>query len=105
MQNRELRNSKSTGVKFYNGGSKLDFVPVETVASSLLKLLIQRGIGLVNIGSAKPRLVVDFAQELVTDNKWGLSLVIAQEGNRSYESKEFWADISKMQSVKNIRRV
>ena len=104
----QLRNCAKSGVKefkIYNGGSKLDFVPVETVASSLLKLLIQSGIGLVNIGSAKPRLVVDFAQELVTDNKWGLSLVIAQEGNRSYESKEFWADISKMQSVKNIRRV
>jgi len=104
----QLRNCAKSGIKefkLYNGESKLDFVPVETVASSLLKLLIQSGIGLVNIGSAKPRLVVDFAQALVTDNKWGLSLVVVQNGNRSYEAKEFWADISKMQSVESIRRV
>lgn len=103
----QLRNCAKSGVKefkLYNGESKLDFVPVETVASSLLKLLAQHGIGLINIGSAKPRLVVNFAQELVTANEWDISLLVVQESDRSYEPKEFWADISKMQSVENICR-
>jgi len=102
----QIGNCAKSGIKefkIYNGESKLDFVPVEGVASSLLKLLAQRGIGLINIGSAKPRLVVNFAQELVTANEWDMSLLIVQKGDRSYEAKEFWADISKMQSIENIR--
>lgn len=101
----QLRSCANSGIKefkLYNGESNLDFVPVETVASSLLKLLAWHGIGLVNIGSAKPRLVVDFAQELVTANEWDVSLLVVQKSDRSYESKEFWADISKLQSVENI---
>ena len=101
----QLRNCAKSGIKefkLYNGDSKLDFVPVETVADSLLKLLAQHGIGLVNIGSAKPRLVVNFVQELVTANEWDMSLLIVQKNDRSYEAKEFWADISKLQRVENI---
>ena len=101
----QLRSCANSGIKefkIYNGESKLDFVPVKIVASSLLKLLAKYGIGLVNIGSAKPRLVVDFAQELVTSNEWDLSLVLVQKNERSYEAKEFWADTSKLQRVENI---
>lgn len=91
--------------ELFNGESQLDFFPVETVASSLLKLLAERGVGLVNIGSAKPRLVQNFAQDLVTSNAWDVSLFVDQKSDRSYESKEFWADISKLHRVSKIRCV
>jgi len=100
--------SRKSGIKefkLYNGESQLDFFPVETVASSLLKLLAERGVGLVNIGSAKPRLVQNFAQDLVTSNAWDVSLFVDQKSDRSYESREFWADISKLHRVSKIRCV
>lgn len=102
----QLKNCANSGIeefKLYNGGSKLDFVSVETVASSLLKLLGWHGLGLINIGSANPRSVFNFAQDLIKVNGWEISLQIEKNGDRNFESKEFWADVAKLQSIENNR--
>ncbi len=98
----QLRSCAKLGIKefeIYNGGSKLDFVRVKTVANSLLILLTQYGNGIVNIGSANPRLVVNFAQELITTNEWKICLKIVHNGQRNYEPRAFWADTKKLMGL------
>jgi nucleoside-diphosphate-sugar epimerase len=86
-------NSEIGCFDIYNSDSKLDFVPVETVASSLLKLLEQRGFGLINIGSGEPRSVFDFAKDLIYENSWQISLRVTENNGRDFESKAFWAGV------------
>ena len=86
--------------KMGSGKQILDFISVERVASVLVSLATyHEGVGIVNVGSGKPQMVLDFIQDQI--QKLGARIVplVGAIPDRKFESQAFWADISKLKSL------
>ena len=86
--------------KMGSGKQILDFISVERVASVLVSLATYyEGMGIVNVGSGKPQMVLDFIQDQI--QKLGAQIVplVGAIPDRKFESQAFWADISKLKSL------
>ena len=86
--------------KMGSGKQVLDFISVERVASVLVSLATYyEGVGIVNVGSGKPHMVLDFIQDQI--QKLGAQIVplVGAIPDRKFESQAFWADISKLKSL------
>ena len=86
--------------KMGSGRQALDFISVERVASVLVSLATYYdGVGIVNVGSGKPQMVLDFVQDQI--EKLGAQIVplVGAIPDRKFESQAFWADISKLKSL------
>ena len=99
----QLRSAISYGdqqFKMGSGKQVLDFISVERVASVLVSLATYcEGVGIVNVGSGKPQMVLDFIQDQI--QKLGAQIVplVGAIPDRKFESQAFWADISKLKSL------
>ena len=86
--------------KMGSGKQVLDFISVVRVASVLVSLATYfEGVGIVNVGSGKPQMVIDFVQDQI--QKLGAQIVplVGAIPDRKFESQAFWADISKLNSL------
>ena len=86
--------------KMGSGKQVLDFISVERVASVLVSLATYyEGVGIVNVGSGKPQMVLDFIQDQI--QKLGAQIVplVGAIPDRKFESQAFCADISKLKSL------
>ena len=91
--------AKLNSSEFYlsNGDSALDFISVIELSKLLKLLLIHFGnVGLINLGSGFPRLISDFAREQADLNGWNLNCISKPRLTRTYESKQFWSNNSKL---------
>ena len=85
--------------RFDMGGGKqvLDFISVDEVAKILVNLSIENSkVGVLNIGSGKPKSVIEFVNEQIQKNKWLIRPKIGAIPDREYEPHSFWADTSKL---------
>ena len=86
--------------KMGSGKQVLDFISVERVASVLVSLATYyEGVGIVNVGSGKPQMVLDFIHDQI--QKLGAQIVplVGAIPDRKFEPQAFWADISKLKSL------
>jgi dTDP-6-deoxy-L-talose 4-dehydrogenase (NAD+) len=87
--------------KMGSGKQVRDFVSVEKVASALVSLTTHRvGVGIVNIGSGEPQSVLDFVKDQILVLGAQLELLVGALPDRNFESKSFWADVSKLRALK-----
>jgi dTDP-6-deoxy-L-talose 4-dehydrogenase (NAD+) len=101
----QLKNAILSNQEFLmgNGRQVLDFIQVEKVASSLLSLLTScMNLGVVNIGSGKPKTVAAFVQEQIRIFQSDLVPSFGSIPDREYESVSFWSDNSRFDSLVNL---
>jgi len=83
-----------------SGDRVLDFIDVREVARTLVELSIfAPNVGVINIGSGKPRSVHEFVASLIASRNSNVQIVVGGRADRSYESPSFWADKSKLESL------
>jgi len=83
-----------------SGDRVLDFIDVREVARTLVELSIfAPNVGVINIGSGKPKSVYNFVESLIASRNSNVQIVVGGRADRSYESPSFWADKSKLESL------
>lgn len=94
----KLKEAVLRGDKVFNmsGGEQLrDYLPVEDVASQLVKLAMeQRDTGTVNVCSGKPISVRRLAEKWLQENNWEIELNFGYYPYPDYEPMAFWGDLS-----------
>jgi len=87
-----------------SGDLVLDFVDIREVARVLVELSISApNIGIINIGSGKPRSVYEFVESLISLRNSNIQIVVGGRTDRPHESPSFWADIRKLDAQRMTR--
>ena len=75
-----------------SGGEQLrDYMPVNKVAVSLVKLAFhEKFSGLVNICSGEPKSIRSIVEEWISENVWKIKLELGYYPYPEYEPMEFW---------------
>ena len=77
-----------------------DFINVECVAQKLLSLITcQEAKGVFNVGSGSPRSVLDLVKKIKKDYSSDIKIEIGRLPVRLDEPQDFWADMSKFNSL------
>lgn len=88
--------------KIFNmsGGEQLrDYLPVETVANSLVSMALARtNFGIVNICSGKPISIRRLVEGWIKENNWDIQLNLGYYPYPDYEPMAFWGDNSKFET-------
>jgi len=99
----ELQTCIESGQKDFligSGDRVLDFVDIREVARTLVELSVSASnVGVINIGSGKPKSVYKFVEGLIASRNSNVQIVVGGRTDRSYESPSFWADKSKLESL------
>lgn len=74
------------------GEQLLDFISSQEVAQKLVQAVNKKILnGTYNLGSAKPKSLRRFAEELILERKANINLLLGSYKLRDYESEAFWA--------------
>lgn len=101
----QLENSLSKGEEVFNmsGGEQVrDFMPVEEVASAIVKIILQNGVtGIINCSSGKPVKVKDFVTSYLTQKNKDIKLNLGHYPYPDFEPMSFWGDNTKLKKIIN----
>lgn len=85
------------------GFQELDYMHVEDVAKSLVRILLTRqSHGEVNICSGQPRTLREIANQWIRDFEWDVQISWGSQESREYESFPFWGSTRKLAAIKAI---
>lgn len=86
------------------GDQKRDFIHIHTLAHNIVAVANQRKqSGIVNIGNGKPVSVLEFVESILKIKDYKMKLNKGFYPYTTYEPHEFWADISKLKSIKGAK--
>jgi nucleoside-diphosphate-sugar epimerase len=103
----QLLRAIESGEKEFNmsvGDQKRDYINIETLAHNIVVIAGQNEqAGIINIGTGKPRTVLEFVEAILKIKNYNLKLNKGFYPYASYEPKEFWADVTKLKSIKGTK--
>ena len=100
-----LKSALERGDKVFNmsGGEQLrDYLPVEAIADNIVKISQQNEVqGIINNGSGQPISIRRLAEEYIRQSGKAIQLNLGHYPYTAYEPHAFWADVRKLDQVKN----
>lgn len=86
-----------------SGGEQVrDFMPVEEVASAIVKISLQDSvIGIINCCSGNPVSVIEFVKNYLKEYKKDIKLNLGYYPYPDFEPMRFWGDNSKLKMINN----
>jgi dTDP-6-deoxy-L-talose 4-dehydrogenase (NAD+) len=84
-----------------SGGQQLrDFLPVETVAKHIVRIVLDRaGSAVVNICSGRPVTVENLVREWARSAGWNGQLNLGRYPYPDWEPMNFWGDVARMTAM------
>ena len=83
-----------------SGEQLRDYIPVQEAARHIVSLaLADRGFGIVNLCSGRPRSIRALVEDWIEEKGWSIELNLGRYDCPEYEPLAFWGDPQKLQRI------